>query len=99
MDVLLRRIYARHVVTQPFVMLHAGIKPCVSAFGGDQFAQRSEREVTSYFLAFYFAINFGSFFSYIITPLARYTCGCVAVCDGTDTVSAREVIVISVGAV
>jgi dipeptide/tripeptide permease len=53
-------------------MIVAGIKPCVSAFGGDQFVQSNEREVTSYFMAFYFSINFGSFFSYIITPLARY---------------------------
>lgn len=57
------------VQSSPFV---TGIKPCVSAFGGDQFTQNNEREVTSYFMAFYFSINFGSFFSYIITPLARF---------------------------
>lgn len=57
-----------------------GIKPCVSAFGGDQFVRSSEREVTSYFLAFYFSINLGSFCTYIITPLAKYAssvCGCL----------------------
>ncbi len=45
-----------------------GIKPCVSAAVGDQFGRANERLLTSVFLWFYFAINFGAFFSTLLTP-------------------------------
>ncbi|XP_017780844.1 PREDICTED: peptide transporter family 1-like isoform X2 [Nicrophorus vespilloides] len=49
-----------------------GIKPCVAAFGGDQFIlPQQERQLTTFFSMFYFAINFGSFISTFITPLLR----------------------------
>ena len=38
-----------------------GIKPCVSAFGGDQFKlPEQERQLQTFFSVFYFAINAGS---------------------------------------
>ena len=46
-----------------------GIKPCVSANVGDQFSEHNSQLVTKIFQIFYFMINFGSFFSTIITPL------------------------------
>ncbi len=46
-----------------------GIKPCVSANVGDQFTAENSSLVTQVFQIFYFIINFGSFFSTIITPL------------------------------
>jgi proton-dependent oligopeptide transporter, POT family len=46
-----------------------GIKPCVSAHVGDQFGQRNRHLVERAFLWFYFAINFGSFFSTLLTPV------------------------------
>jgi POT family proton-dependent oligopeptide transporter len=45
-----------------------GIKPCVSANVGDQFSASTSHLVSKVFQAFYFIINFGSFFSTMITP-------------------------------
>ena len=45
-----------------------GIKPCVSAFMGDQFAAGQEHLMRKAYAAFYFAINFGSFFSFLVIP-------------------------------
>ncbi len=45
-----------------------GIKPCVSANVGDQFTKENGHLVTKVFQIFYFIINYGSFFSTIITP-------------------------------
>jgi POT family proton-dependent oligopeptide transporter len=51
-----------------------GIKPCVSANVGDQFGPRNRHLLTKVFGWFYFSINFGSFFSTMLTPwlLAEY---------------------------
>lgn len=46
-----------------------GIKPCVSANVGDQFSKKNGHLVTKVFQIFYFIINFGSFFSTLITPI------------------------------
>ena len=46
-----------------------GIKPCVSANVGDQFTAKNSHLVTKVFQIFYFIINFGSFFSTLLTPL------------------------------
>ncbi|MBI4817514.1 MAG: MFS transporter [Deltaproteobacteria bacterium] len=46
-----------------------GIKPCVSANVGDQFSKKNGHLVTKVFQIFYFIINFGSFFSTLITPV------------------------------
>ena len=49
-----------------------GIKPCVSAFGGEQFKlPEQQQQLLKYFSIFYFAINFGSTLSTFITPLLR----------------------------
>ena len=45
-----------------------GIKPCVSAFMGDQFAANQGHMMRKAYAAFYFAINFGSFFSFLVIP-------------------------------
>ena len=51
-----------------------GIKPCVSAHVGDQFGPRNQALLERVFGWFYFSINFGSFFSHLLTPwlLAHY---------------------------
>ncbi len=45
-----------------------GIKPCVSAHVGDQFGRANRHLLERVFGWFYFAINFGSFFSTLLTP-------------------------------
>src|SRR5207244_2862437 len=46
-----------------------GIKPCVSAFVGDQFDQTNKTLAKVVFDAFYWIINFGSFFASLLMPL------------------------------
>jgi len=46
-----------------------GIKPCVSAFVGDQFDKRNRHLAKLVFDAFYWIINFGSFFASLLIPL------------------------------
>ncbi len=46
-----------------------GIKPCVSANVGDQFNEENKHLMSKAFSWFYFSINFGSFFSTLLTPL------------------------------
>uniref|UniRef100_A0AAQ6AAV7 Solute carrier family 15 member 2 n=1 Tax=Amphiprion ocellaris TaxID=80972 RepID=A0AAQ6AAV7_AMPOC len=48
-----------------------GIKPCVAAFGGDQFEDEHVRERQKFFSIFYMSINAGSLLSTIITPILR----------------------------
>jgi len=45
-----------------------GIKPCVSAHVGDQFGKRNEHLMEKVYQWFYFAINFGSTLSTMLTP-------------------------------
>ncbi len=45
-----------------------GIKPCVSAFMGDQFKPEQSHLLQKAYGAFYWAINFGSFFSFLLIP-------------------------------
>lgn len=45
-----------------------GIKPCVSAHVGDQFSEKNKNLLSRVFSWFYFSINFGSFFSTMLTP-------------------------------
>ncbi len=45
-----------------------GIKPCVSAHVGDQFKANQQHLMKKVYELFYFMINFGSFFSTLITP-------------------------------
>lgn len=54
-----------------------GIKPCVAAFGGDQFVlPQQERHLITFFSVFYFAINSGSLVSSFLTPELRYGVKC-----------------------
>ncbi|CAN9498486.1 unnamed protein product [Ophioblennius macclurei] len=48
-----------------------GIKPCVAAFGGDQFGEDHGNERQKFFSIFYMSINAGSLLSTIITPILR----------------------------
>ncbi|XP_067117840.1 solute carrier family 15 member 2 [Osmerus mordax] len=48
-----------------------GIKPCVAAFGGDQFDEEHTSERRKFFSIFYMSINAGSVLSTIITPILR----------------------------
>lgn len=45
-----------------------GIKPCVSAHVGDQFRANQTHLLKKVYELFYFMINFGSFFSTLVTP-------------------------------
>merc|ERR1719489_638794 len=53
-----------------------GIKPCVSAFGGDQFSDDQDDYRKSFFSLFYFAINAGSLVSTFVSPLIRSEVSC-----------------------
>eukprot|EP00043_Microstomoeca_roanoka_P000930 m.30035 g.30035 ORF g.30035 m.30035 type:complete len:766 (-) comp10570_c0_seq1:216-2513(-) len=53
-----------------------GIKPCVAAFGGDQFTASQQHLLQTFFAAFYFSINAGSTLSMIITPKLRADVHC-----------------------
>ena len=46
-----------------------GIKPCVAAFVGDQFDQTNKHRAKVVFDAFYWIINFGSFFASLFMPM------------------------------
>ncbi len=46
-----------------------GIKPCVAAFVGDQFDQTNKHRAKVVFDAFYWIINFGSFFASLLMPI------------------------------
>jgi POT family proton-dependent oligopeptide transporter len=52
-----------------------GIKPCVSAFVGDQFGPRDERALTKVYAWFYWAINLGAAFAFFVIPLLRRQAG------------------------
>ncbi|XP_032688512.1 solute carrier family 15 member 1-like isoform X6 [Odontomachus brunneus] len=55
-----------------------GIKPCVSAFGGDQFIlPQQERYLAMFFSLFYFSINSGSLISSFLTPWLRSNVKCL----------------------
>lgn len=48
-----------------------GIKPCVSSFMGDQIPDKSPKIMTRAYSAFYWSINLGSFFAFLIIPTMR----------------------------
>ncbi|XP_006036704.2 solute carrier family 15 member 2 isoform X1 [Alligator sinensis] len=48
-----------------------GIKPCVAAFGGDQFEEEHASERSKFFSVFYLSINAGSLISTFVTPVLR----------------------------
>jgi len=61
-------------LTAGLVMIAIGsgfIKPCVSANVGDQFGKNNKHLIEKVYGWFYFAINFGSTFSYLLIPWLR----------------------------
>lgn len=54
-----------------------GIKPCVSAFGGDQFLAHESDRRQAFFSIFYASINLGSLVSMFITPMLRSDFQCM----------------------
>jgi POT family proton-dependent oligopeptide transporter len=48
-----------------------GIKPCVSAFMGDQFKREQSHLLQKAFGAFYWSVNIGSFFSFLVIPWVK----------------------------
>jgi len=59
-----------------FVALGSGgIKPCVSAFCGDQFRPDQAPLLQKAYGLFYWSINFGSFFSFLVIPWVKDTAG------------------------
>lgn len=52
-----------------------GIKPCVAAFGGDQFDPKNPLLVV-FFSLFYFCINLGSIIGTLLTPILREKVEC-----------------------
>jgi POT family proton-dependent oligopeptide transporter len=48
-----------------------GIKPCVSAFMGDQFKPEQSHLLQKAYGAFYWSINLGSFFSFLVIPAIK----------------------------
>ena len=53
-----------------------GIKPCVSAFGGDQFKDEQKKYLDTYFSLFYLSINIGAFIASLVTPALRSNVQC-----------------------
>lgn len=54
-----------------------GIKPCVSAFGGDQFKLPEQaKHLATFFSLFYLSINAGSMISTTLTPILRENVHC-----------------------
>ncbi|CAO1383586.1 unnamed protein product [Diamesa tonsa] len=59
-----------------------GIKPCVSAFGGEQFKMPQQAaQLAVFFSLFYFAVNAGSLISTTVTPILREDVKCFGVDD------------------
>ena len=52
-----------------------GIKPCVSAFVGDQFGPQEDRALTRVYAWFYWAINLGAAFAFFSIPIVRRSAG------------------------
>ena len=65
-----------------FYIFSGGIKPCVSAFGGDQFKlPQQQSQLQTFFSMFYLSVNGGSLISTFFTPIFRKDIHCF----GEDT--------------
>jgi len=54
-----------------------GIKPCVTAFGGDQFVRpQQDRQLEQFFSIFYLTMNIGALISSYLTPILREDVHC-----------------------
>lgn len=61
-------VWGLHLGLALIALGSGGIKPCVAAHVGDQFGQDQQHLVQKIFSAFYFIINFGSFFATLLIP-------------------------------
>jgi POT family proton-dependent oligopeptide transporter len=52
-----------------------GIKPCVSAFMGDQFQANQSHLMRKAYGLFYFSVNFGALFAFVLIPWIARTAG------------------------
>jgi POT family proton-dependent oligopeptide transporter len=52
-----------------------GVKPCVTAFVGDQFQENEEDKLRKVYGLFYFSINLGAFFGFLLIPWFRDRAG------------------------
>ncbi|XP_054167957.1 solute carrier family 15 member 1-like [Oppia nitens] len=76
--------YSSYLVSKPVTWVGlvaialgtGGIKPCVSAFGGDQFGPGQESQLQKFFSLFYISINAGSLLSTFLTPILREDVKC-----------------------
>ena len=62
------RLYCLYAGLTLIAFGSGGIKPCVSAFVGDQFKPDQSHLLQKAYGAFYWSINFGSFFSFLVIP-------------------------------
>jgi dipeptide/tripeptide permease len=53
-----------------------GIKPCIPAYGGDQFDMKDSKNIQIFFSLYVFSINCGSLLSKIINPILRSDVKC-----------------------
>jgi POT family proton-dependent oligopeptide transporter len=69
------KIWALYIGLGLIAFGSGGIKPCVSAFMGDQFKSDQRHMLQKAYAAFYWSINLGSFFSFLIIPAVRKSLG------------------------
>lgn len=79
-----------------------GIKPCVAAFGGDQFDEEHVSERQKFFSIFYMSINAGSLLSTLITPILRgdvkcFDGDCYALAFGVPAILMAIALVVFIG--
>jgi POT family proton-dependent oligopeptide transporter len=66
-----RKVLALYIGLRLIAFGSGGIKPCVSAFMGDQFRPEQSHLLQKAYGAFYWSINLGSFFSFLVIPFIR----------------------------
>lgn len=79
-----------------------GIKPCVAAFGGDQFQPGMDHERGKFFSIFYLSINAGSLISTFVTPILRddvqcFGADCYALAFGVPAILMVVALVVFIG--
>ncbi|KAI8903175.1 hypothetical protein EDD86DRAFT_250582 [Gorgonomyces haynaldii] len=90
------RVYQFWTFLLPMVLMALGIKPCVSAHGGDQYLPSQRKGLDFFFSIFYVAINCGALISGNSTPYMRMYLTCwgapcyfsaYAMCSGVFIIS------------